>query len=53
MQLEETENLKLRYVNRIQTNTTHINNIQYSDIDLSEKNLRNFKHLREKSKFKR
>ena len=28
MKLEETENLKLQYVNRIETNTTHINNIQ-------------------------
>ena len=30
MKLEETENLKLQYVNRIETNTTHINNIQES-----------------------
>ena len=37
MKLEETEYLKLQYVNRIETNTTHINNIQESDIDLSEK----------------
>ena len=37
MKLEETEKLKLQYVNRIETNTTHINNIQESDIDLSEK----------------
>ena len=37
MKLEETENLKLQYVNRIKTNTTHINNIQDSDGDLSEK----------------
>ena len=37
MKLEETENLKLHYVNHIETNTTHINNIQESDIDLSEK----------------
>ena len=34
MKLEETENLKLQYVNRIETNTTHINNIQESDITL-------------------
>ena len=27
MKLEETENLKLKYVNRIQTNTTQMNNI--------------------------
>ena len=32
MKLEETENLKLQYVNRIETNTTHINNIQESKI---------------------
>ena len=37
MKLEETENLKLQYVNRIETNTTHINNIRDSDVDLSEK----------------
>ena len=37
MKLEETENLKLQYVNRIETNTTIINNIQESDTDLVEK----------------
>ena len=37
MKLEETENLKLQFVNRIETNTTHINNIQESDTDLIEK----------------
>ena len=37
MKLVETENLKLQYVNRIETNTTHINSIQNSDVDLSEK----------------
>ena len=37
MELEETENLKLQYINRIETNTTHINNIQDSDVDLTEK----------------
>ena len=37
MKLEETENLKLQYVNHIETKTTHINNIQKSDVDLSEK----------------
>ena len=37
MKLEETENLKLQYVNRIETNTTHKNNIQESDTDLIEK----------------
>ena len=35
--LEETENLKLQYVIRIETNTTHINNIHDSDVDLTEK----------------
>ena len=37
MKLEETENLKLQYVDRIETNTIDINNIQGSDLDLSEK----------------
>ena len=37
MKLEETENLKLQYFNRIETNTTHINNIQESDTNLIEK----------------
>ena len=37
MKLEETENLKLQYNNRIETNTTRINNIQGSDTDLIEK----------------
>ena len=37
MKLEETENLKLQYVNHIETNTTHTNNIQESDIDISAK----------------
>ena len=37
MKLEETENPKLQYVNRIETNTKHINNIQDSDVDLTEK----------------
>ena len=37
MKLEETENLKLQYVKIIKTNTTHIKNIQDSDVDLSEK----------------
>ena len=34
MKLEETENLKVQYVNRIETNTTHINNIKGSDTEL-------------------
>ena len=37
MKLKETENLKLQYVNRIETITTHINNIRESDTDLIEK----------------
>ena len=37
MKLEETENLKLQYVNGIETNTTQINNIHDSDVDLTEK----------------
>ena len=37
IKLEEKENLKLQYVNRIETNTTQINNIQESDTDLIEK----------------
>ena len=37
MKLEETENLKLQYVNNIQTSTTQINKIHNSDTDLSEK----------------
>ena len=37
MKLEETESLKLQYVKRIETNTTLINNIQDSDVDLTEK----------------
>ena len=37
MKLEKTENLKLQYVSRLETNTTHINSIQDSDVDLSEK----------------
>ena len=37
MKLEETENLKLQYVNQIETNTTQINHIHDSDVDLTEK----------------
>ena len=37
VKLEETENLKLQYVNRIETASTNINNIQESDTDLVEK----------------
>ena len=37
MKLEETENLKLQYVNKIETTPTTINNIQESETDLVEK----------------
>ena len=37
MKLEETENLKLQYVNRIELKTIHINIIHDSDEDLTEK----------------
>ena len=37
MKLEETQNLKLQYVNNIQTTTLQINNINGSDTELSEK----------------
>ena len=40
MKLEETEDLKLQYVNRIETASTNINNIQESDTDLVEKSLK-------------
>ena len=37
MKLEETENLKLQYVNKIKTNASQINNINNSDTELSKK----------------
>ena len=37
MKLEETEKLKLQYVNRIETNTTQVNNKHNLDVDLTEK----------------
>ena len=37
MKLEETENIKLQYVNNNQTTITQINNMHNSDTDLSEK----------------
>ena len=37
MKLEETENLKLQYVNNIQTTTTQLNYMHNSETDLSEK----------------
>ena len=39
MKLEETENLKLQYVNNIQNTTSQINNINDSDTNLSEKTI--------------
>ena len=45
MKLDETENLKLQYVNRIETNTTHINNIHDSDVDLTEFQISKVSHL--------
>ena len=52
MKLEETENLKLQYVNSIQTNTTHINNIHYSDVDLSKKITENLNIYEKNQNFK-
>ena len=52
MKLEETENLKLQYVNRIKTNTTHINNIHDSDVDLSEKIIETLKIYEKNPNFK-
>ena len=37
MKLEETENLKIQYVNNIQTITSQINNFNDSNTDLSKK----------------
>ena len=37
MKFEKKENLRLQFVDRIEINTTHINNIQDSDVDLTEK----------------
>ena len=37
MKLEKTENLKLQYVNNIQTTTSQINNVHDSDTEISEK----------------
>ena len=37
MNIEETETLKLQYVNNIQTTTTQINKIHNSDTDFLEK----------------
>ena len=37
MKLEETENIKLQFVNNIQTTTSQINHIHDSDTELAEK----------------
>ena len=37
MKLEETEHLKIQFLNNIQTTTSQINNIQDSDTELAEK----------------
>ena len=50
MKLEETENLKLQYVNRIETTPTNINNIQESETDLVEKITEILKYLRKEPK---
>ena len=39
MKLEEIENLKIQYVNNIQTTTSQINNTHDSDTEISEKSL--------------
>ena len=52
MKLEESENPKLQYVNRIEANTTHINNIQDSDVDLTEKITENSKIIEKNPIFK-
>ena len=46
MKLEETENLKLQYVNNIHTTTSQINNILESDTERVEKNHSNSNYLR-------
>ena len=51
MKLEETENLKLQYVNNIHTTISQINNILESDTERVEKNHPNSKYLREKPNF--
>ena len=53
MKLEETENMKLQYVNRIETNTTNIKNIQESDTDLVEKITEILNIYEKKPKFQR
>ena len=40
MNLEETENLNLQYVNNIQTTTSQVNHIHDSDTQLAENSLK-------------
>ena len=52
MKLEETENLKLQYLSKIDRTTSQENNTLDSDTWLAKKTFKhsNFKYLREKSK---
>ena len=52
MKLEETENLKLQYINTIQTTNSHINNINDFDTDISEKITKSSKIYKKNPKFK-
>ena len=50
MKLEEREKVKLQYINNIQSTTSELNHIHYSDAELDEKNSSNINYLQEKSK---
>ena len=50
MKLEEREKVKLQYINNIQSTTSELNHIHYSDTELDEKNSSNINYLQEKSK---
>ena len=52
MKLEETENLKVQHVNGIETNTTQINNIHDSNVDLTEKITENLNIYEKNPNFK-
>ena len=52
MKLEETENLKLQYVNNIQSTTLQISNIHGSDTELSEKIAQNLNIYEKNPNFK-
>ena len=45
MKLEETENIKLQYVNKIQTTTSQINHIHDSDTELQKITKTNHKNI--------